>query len=179
MLVGPGHRQVRGRSGSQLALQRRQTGRAVGVGVGGLDLVRDAELVAQLADELLPRRVGLDVGADGVVVVVGPDRRQRAALEQAELGGGVAGRHCAEVAALQDEHVETGALRQEGSGHAGDAGAHDDDLRLGGQRRRLLVRDPRCTGPPQGRHDQTLARDDQPSPVNPRRAGRRGPAGVT
>jgi hypothetical protein len=60
--------------------------------------------------------------------VLGHDLRQVSALQQADLGGGIAGGAGADGARLHHQHVLAGAGQQHRGHQARDTGAHDDDV---------------------------------------------------
>ncbi len=113
----PGRRQhLPGRADSVVAL---------GVRVVVLALHADPVLVAVPQQPVAALGVAGDVGAQHAAAVLAGDVRQLAALQHADLAGGVAGGAGREPARLDDDHLLARPGEQQGGGEAGDAGADD------------------------------------------------------
>jgi hypothetical protein len=98
--------------GFDLGLRRR-----VRHGVAGLE--RDVVVRAEAQQPLLSLQVRRHVGLDDTRGLQPQHPGQLGALKQGELAGGVAGRHGAHVARLDDGDPPTGSGEQQGGGQAG------------------------------------------------------------
>ena len=78
---------------------------------------------AEPHEPLLTLEVGVDVRLSDVVGLLLQDRGQLGALQQRQLRRGVAGRHGADAARLDDRDPSAGAGEQQGCREAGQAGA--------------------------------------------------------
>jgi hypothetical protein len=97
------------------------------------------DVAVELVVELLPQLVGLQaepgVGEQPVAVGAGTGAAQLVDGElQVEAAGVGAGRLAVELAAVEQDHLDTGAGEVEGERGTGDAAADDGDVGLGGQR---------------------------------------------
>ena len=134
--VDPLHLQADPLGDLELLAHRGGPGPLAGVGVRVAPLDRDVVVlaVAQRPGEGLP--VALDVRLGHVLGVVLDDVRQHRALQQAELGRGVAGGDGADVAGLQHSDPAAGAGQQGRGDQPGQSGPdHDVVVRGVGEER--------------------------------------------
>jgi len=149
----------------EFVLQGRHPLGPVHGGVGGAADHRNARVLREPADEVLPVTVGLDVGADEGCGVVCADRGEPRPLQQRHLPGVRAGRQGRHIRRLDHGDVAAVARQQQPGAQPGDPGPDHDDLvrlpvgELGGGHGPMV-------GSPQRRH----ARQSNPDP-DPARGG--------
>jgi hypothetical protein len=127
-LGGPRQVKARGATGVQLVLKRAHPVALHRERERGPALVVHLPLVEETQQPRLGLAVAVDIGPQHVVVVVGSDPGEGAALQQRHLRGGVAGGDRADPARLDDRDLLTRAGQEDGHREAGDAGARHDGV---------------------------------------------------
>lgn len=128
-VVDPFGIQARGLTGLQLGPGFRDALGGLGVGAGVVPLQVDSAGRAVVDQPLLAFEIALDVLLGHLRRVLGRDVAHPGALQQADLGCGVAGGAGTGGACLQHQHVLSGACQQHSGDEVGDPGADHDDVR--------------------------------------------------